>query len=394
MAGEPFPPRRLLERLEERYRVCFARLSPRLEVEEHSADFAEVLSEPVETILDQPLNTLIWEFAGSEPALEEVLGGTRERFSLRNVYRENEDGAPRYVDLHVLPLRCEAPADGMLLVVRDVTARGRLEQDLVQERNELALLRRELDQTHAALEHVSQFKSELLAVAAGNLHQLLDQIRAHIFDLARAVAQGEIPDERRALARMRERLDELHRLLDELVELEARERQQPDHSAPLFDLAVVFERHIDEQRWALRGGRSRITLEAPRPPLLVRGDAGWYALLAQLLLGLARTDGRGRDFHLRVILRRDPDDAAELPLSIRMRLEGSAPIGDRVVSARRNLRELLARQLVADAGGDVTHGGLGRWTVRLPASFADQEIEGARGGVASDARSRDNTQIQ
>lgn len=390
MGSERLAPRRLLGRLEERYPICFARLSPRLVVEEHSADFGDALSEPSTTITGQPLSILIWEFAGSEPVLGEVLDGERERFTLRHVNREGPDGAPRYLNLHILPLNCETPGDGLLLIVRDVTSRGRLEQDLVQERNELALLRRELDHTHRELGRVGRFKSELLAVAAGNLHQLLDQIRAQISELASAVAAGEAAGERRALARMRERLDELHRLLDELVELESRERRRPLRGAPLFDLGVIFERHIDEQRWALRGGRSRITLDAPPQPLLIRGDAGWYALLAQLLLGLARSEGRGRDFHLRVVLRRAQEEAPERRISIRLRLDGRSPAGVRATSKRRNLRELLARQLVAEAGGEIFRSGSGRWAVLLPARFADESVEGDGGDVAPDRGSVDN----
>jgi hypothetical protein len=114
------------------------------------------------------LTLLAPELIGSETELNKVLTGELSQHELRMVNRETAGGQVRYVTLINLPFPSQDRPTGILHVVEDVTQAGETEQRLSQHRNELALLRQQL-----------QRKNDELAASNAEL-QHLDSRFGHI----------------------------------------------------------------------------------------------------------------------------------------------------------------------------------------------------------------------
>ncbi len=100
----------------------------------------------------QTLPDLIPELQGCESPLHDVLTGKLPLFRLEQINRDDATvrGAVRYLTLTVRLLEPERPR--LLAVLTDTTAQGRYMQMLTQQRNELALLQRDLVQIHGQLD--------------------------------------------------------------------------------------------------------------------------------------------------------------------------------------------------------------------------------------------------
>lgn len=92
------------------------------------------------------------EFVGQEEALEEVRRGKRPFVQLQHINRTTATGI-RYLTLTAIAGNME---DGVawIVLLTDTTEQGMYLQELVQSRNELRLLRRELDRRNAQLDYL------------------------------------------------------------------------------------------------------------------------------------------------------------------------------------------------------------------------------------------------
>jgi len=131
-------------------------------------------AEGLSTDLGTPLVEAFPELVGNEDVLGEILLGETPRLDLELVNRETPKGDIAYLTLTVLPHRSPlGETVGWLLLAQDVTARGRLAQGLVQQRNELSLLQRELETANAELQRLSETKSRFVSITAHELRSPL-----------------------------------------------------------------------------------------------------------------------------------------------------------------------------------------------------------------------------
>ncbi|RME73131.1 MAG: PAS domain-containing sensor histidine kinase [Chloroflexi bacterium] len=134
-----------------------------------------------EELVGRPLRELAPELVGSETALEEVLTGVLPRFQLSWVNRETPAGETTYVTLVNLPFRDQTgQITGLLHLTEDVTEIAELDQRLVQQRNELRLLRDRLNRqnealaaANAELRRLDEVKSVFVSIAAHELRSPL-----------------------------------------------------------------------------------------------------------------------------------------------------------------------------------------------------------------------------
>lgn len=84
----------------------------------------------------ETLTVLFPELVGSEAAVRDVIDGARPGLYLPYVNRRDHRGERCFLDLYILA--DDIPGRG-LLVVEDVSARGRMQQELTQQRHELLL---------------------------------------------------------------------------------------------------------------------------------------------------------------------------------------------------------------------------------------------------------------
>jgi hypothetical protein len=129
--------------------LAYARLTRELTIEYASPNLGALVSEPERGVEGRVLSEALPEFIGLEAAIAEVLHRRAPEVRLERVNRMGAGGATLYYDFHLVPL--EAPEDGLLVIIEDVTLVGQLEQLVQQAHNDLKLLQREVAQAHHQL---------------------------------------------------------------------------------------------------------------------------------------------------------------------------------------------------------------------------------------------------
>ncbi len=155
------------------------------------------------------LSAQIPELEALEASIEQLLQGTLPALEFPRVTRSGPDGSPRYLSIRLsrLPPDLHPPAR-LLCLVRDVTEQGRVEQALMQQRNELALLKERLEHQNQVLTVAnwelalaSQLRDSFVALVGHKLRTpltgLLGQLELLLED------PRDLPDE------VRERLDQI-----------------------------------------------------------------------------------------------------------------------------------------------------------------------------------------
>ncbi len=226
-------------------RFSYVSVKPDLTIDQVEQNFGKMIGWPNETIGGRPLNDLFWEFVGSEDALQEILEGKRRRLRFEHVNREQEDGTIRYLTFVITLLEEARSDDGLLLIVEDTSDYGALQQKLVQDRNELRLVRQELDQANEALENLNRMKSLLLSMAAHDLRAPLTSIHAFAEFLKEDVV-GERQHEYLDIITVQS--DRLRRLINDLLDLDKIEqgklflaRRECDLNEIVIEAATVLE---------------------------------------------------------------------------------------------------------------------------------------------------------
>ncbi|MBI9086473.1 MAG: sigma-54-dependent Fis family transcriptional regulator [Desulfobacterales bacterium] len=115
------------------------------------------------------LSRLFPEFVGSEDALRQILADSRSDFRMDNVNREDDSGRLTYWDLLVLP---DADTGKGLLLIRDVTSRARMLQELNQRRYDALLYEGRLKQRDMVSDHRLLGKSPAMETLRGTIDKL------------------------------------------------------------------------------------------------------------------------------------------------------------------------------------------------------------------------------
>lgn len=139
--------------------------------------------------LGKSLMDLVPELIGSEDALRQILAGTLPRLEIPWVNRHDGAGNISYFTLVELPYRRDAKGCilGVIHVVQDMTEMGRLEQRLMQHRNDLRLVEKtqrdqnaQLLAANAELRRLDEAKSTFISVAAHELRTPLASITGYV----------------------------------------------------------------------------------------------------------------------------------------------------------------------------------------------------------------------
>ncbi|HRV93978.1 MAG TPA: ATP-binding protein [Anaerolineae bacterium] len=144
------------------------------------------------------------EFVGSEKALAEILTGQADHFCLLLVNREIDENATAYVTMEVLPYPDQAgQIHGLVYLVQDTTEWGLSALQVTQHRNELGLLREQLEQqnrkltaSNAELQQLSTLKSQFVSIAAHELRTPLTTLYGYL-DLLLSESFGPLNEQQR-----------------------------------------------------------------------------------------------------------------------------------------------------------------------------------------------------
>ena len=130
---------------------------------------------------------LVPELIGSEQEMDNILAGRQPRFELSWLNRDGEERT-LYLNLINLPHRDAAgQINGLVHLLEDNTSVGETGQHLVQQRNELRLLRdqllrqnQHLASFNAELKRMDEMKSMFVSIAAHELRSPLTSINGYL----------------------------------------------------------------------------------------------------------------------------------------------------------------------------------------------------------------------
>jgi signal transduction histidine kinase len=212
-----------------------------LQILAHTADLDVCSRKPDADLKGQSLTSLFPELVGLEGDLRAVALGHSPRFDLPQINRLGAEGGDWcYVSLTALP----HPEDqGRLVVlVQDVTTEGRLEQQVMQQLNELRLLRSQLETANKELLRLNEEKSAFLHMAAHDLRSPLTIVRGYV-DMALAGLTGPLSEDTiRSLNVVLDRAKAMTRLIDNLLDVEKIESGDVALQLEQVDLAQLVER--------------------------------------------------------------------------------------------------------------------------------------------------------
>jgi PAS domain S-box-containing protein len=276
-------------------------------------------------------------------------------------------------------------------IVRDITERTRLEQELRQRLNDLAEADRQ--------------KNEFLAMLAHELRNPLAPMRNALHLINMPQADSATVDQARDM--MDRQMHHLVRLVDDLLDVSRIIRGQIELRREAVDIAVVVTRAVETAQPVIDSHGHELSISQANERIWVEADLIRLAqVIANLLTNAAKyTNKAGRIFL--TVARED----GEVVLRVRDTGLGIAPelqphIFDLFVQGDRSLARsqgglgiglTLVKRLVELHGGSVAvqSGGLGQgseFTVRLPAlqvwQDADIRAPGVQAGVAGTPRKR------
>lgn len=184
----------------------------------------------------QALTDLFPELIGAEDDLVAVARGQSPRLELSLINRLDPadlDGRwPHYLSLTAVPH--PELAGCLVLLVRDVTDEGRLGQQVMQQLNEMRLLRAQLEAANARLARLDADKSAFLRMAAHDLRSPLTVVRGYVEMVLKEAGPALGAEGRDSLEVVLTRSRQMARLIDDLLDVERIESGEVGlHKEPL-----------------------------------------------------------------------------------------------------------------------------------------------------------------
>lgn len=219
------------------------------------------------------------ELVGSEPELEAVRCGRRDRLEIQFVGREDSRGQPVYLRIVAVSGAPRAAGDDdLLLIFEDVTDHGANRQRLMQSRNELLLAQRglavainDLKATNAELRRLTDMKSVFVSVAAHELRTPLAVITSY----ADLLAQGLVGDlnerQLQSVGVIRDGAERLLQITANLLDMTRIEAGRLELVLQMLDLGALVASVVDEQRslFEQAGQDLALAIEADLPAALI-----------------------------------------------------------------------------------------------------------------------------
>lgn len=279
--------------------AAHAELDAELRIVAASASFRGLLPEPTQPVEGQPLPEVLDEFVGAEARLQAVLRGEAADYRVEQLARRQPDDTRLYFNFVVVPLQAAPRREGLLLIVEDVTDAARHEQRLTQDRNELRLLRAELDRSNTELQRLSRYKSFLLSMVAHDLRSPLTAISGY----TEVLLDEALPEERAPLLAIGAVSKRMRALIDNLVDLDQIEHGQIKLQREACDLNTLTHDVVGAHRtvFALRNQQLELALH-PGPIALVADSARLQQVLDNLLNNAVKYTPEGGRLRVRTAL--------------------------------------------------------------------------------------------
>ncbi len=269
MSGDINPPTfmsRVVSNIINSQPISCAIVSSDLRLVDASNTFVKLFAIEEDIVKGCLLTDLLYEFVASEEKLKEILAGQINLYRIENVCRFVNNGERRYFNFTVQPLAAEKPSDGLLLMTEDVSLAAHLQQQLVQERNELRLVRQKLDKANKELIQLNEMKSLFLSMAAHDLRAPLTSVFGYA-DLLLEMSNISKELQKQGLITIRREAERMHRLIDDLLSLDQIERRHVSIIPKTFALNEGVEEAIRSLEPFLLNDELTLDLKLPKPSI-------------------------------------------------------------------------------------------------------------------------------
>ncbi|PKO21343.1 MAG: hypothetical protein CVU38_15235 [Chloroflexi bacterium HGW-Chloroflexi-1] len=295
-------------------RIAYAITDRNLNVVELSGT-ADILRGESNNWLGHALVELAPELVGSEDVLADLLAGVLPRFQLAWVNRELPDGQIIYLNMVDLPY--PEPAGriaGLIHLVQDVTEMGRLEQRMAQQRNELRLLRDELNRqnldliaSNTELQRLDEMKSAFVSIAAHELRTPLSPINGYVELLLEHDGDPLTERQVKYLQIIQSSARRLLAITNDILDLTRIEAGRIELVLQPTDLVRLIEAEVAEYAPQLEAKAQRLTLCAPLGlPLALCDGARGMQIIGNLLSNASKYTPAGGGITLSLSLAEEP----------------------------------------------------------------------------------------
>lgn len=254
------------------YQMAFAQLAPDLTVGQYSANFPSLLSETTPEITGQLITDLLWELVGTEGILDEILQGQQVSHRLEHINRELADGSTAYLNFQVLPLATDDPSRGLLLLVENETGYGRLQQSLVQDRNELRLVKEALTEANEELVRLNRLKSLFLSISAHDLRTPLTAISGYASLMLDILPNDTNPSIKNYLKIVTHQAGRLNSMISDFLDLDQIEEGQLKLEPEPLDLREIVEGVTHVMQINANNRETDLITNLPEKPLILWAD--------------------------------------------------------------------------------------------------------------------------
>ncbi len=272
--------------LGQRQGLSYALLDHKLVLQQVAPNFDELSGWREESAVGHLLTDVFQEFVGAEDALRAILQGGPATYRLDHVNRMQTDQSIRYVSFQVTPVGESGGADGLLLLIEDTTEAGKLQQSLVQDRNELRLVRRELALANEELQQLNRLKSLFLSMAAHDLRTPLASIRGFA-EMLRDDLPGSASQEIDMLEIILSQAHRLQHLISDLLDLDQVDRGQVTINLRQCALDEVVSEVVHSMRPLSERRQVTIEMNISTRPLQLQADPDRLAQIVYNLLSNA-----------------------------------------------------------------------------------------------------------
>jgi signal transduction histidine kinase len=221
-------------------------------------------------VAGRPLLELVPELVGDEETVARILAGALSALEIPWINRYDSPGDPLYFNLALVPWRDgQGQIMGLMQVTEDVSDAGRMQQELVQHRNELALLQAEMERrnlelaaANAELERLGEVKSEFLSIAAHELRTPLATILGYLELLLDGAYGSMEPQQEERVGLVHASAERLNRIVNDLLDATRLELGHLELLLQPVDLQRIVTRVIAENEPQLAAREQRVDYQA------------------------------------------------------------------------------------------------------------------------------------
>ena len=267
--------------------MAYVQLAPGFTVVQYSSNFPSLLPDPTQKITGQPITDLLWELVGTEEILGEILHGDQATYRLEYINREMADGSTAYLNFQILPLDTNNPGQGLLLLIENETAYGRLQQSLVQDRNELRLVKDKLTEANEELVRLNRLKSLFLSMSAHDLRTPLTAISGYASLMLDILPQETSPRVQDYLKIVMHQAGRLNGLISDFLDLDQIEEGQLKLEPEPLDLREIVEEVTQVMQINANSRETDLNTSLPKTPLSLWADRDKLYRVVYNLIGNA-----------------------------------------------------------------------------------------------------------